>query len=87
MNSPPTQKGHRRCALLMLPHAEHLFNDVTSFSPLPAKKRDRFLLCEVFFFGTARRIDSHKPPSSEGILMPNAVGIIEGNRVAMSASI
>ena len=90
MNSPPTQKGHRRWALFMVPHAEHLFKEVTSFKPLPAKKRDRFLLCEVFFFGTARRIDSQRPPSREGIrgiLMPNAAGIIKGKRVAMSASI
>ena len=39
LNSPPTQNGQSKCALLTFPQAEHLFNAVTSFNPLPAINR------------------------------------------------
>ena len=64
---PATQYGHNKCALLTFPHAEHLFRAVTSFNPFPAMNLWRFFLCEVFFFGTARSIDSHSPGSIGGI--------------------
>jgi hypothetical protein len=47
------------CALFSRPQAEHLFSAVTSFKALPAICRCRFFMCDVFFFGTARRTDSH----------------------------
>jgi hypothetical protein len=52
------QYGHNKCALFTLPHPEHLFSDVMSFNPLPAKNRWRFFRYDVFFFGTARSTDS-----------------------------
>lgn len=50
----------------MRPHAEHLFKFVTSFKAFPANCRCRFLLCEVFFFGTARRTESQISERNEG---------------------
>lgn len=38
--------------------------------------RWRFFLCEVFFFGTARRTDSQRPFNSEGTLNRITVGMI-----------
>jgi hypothetical protein len=61
-------------ARFILPHAEHLFSDVTSFNALPAMNRWRFLRYDVFFLGTALRMPSHISPKegsdgseSEGI--------------------
>lgn len=65
-DKPSTQKGHSKCALLTLPQAEHLFKAVTSLNALPARNLWRFFLCEVFFFGTARIIDSHISASIAG---------------------
>jgi hypothetical protein len=81
---PSTQYGHRRCARFILPHAEHVFNAVTSLSPLPAINRWRFLRYDVFFFGTALSRPSHISDSdgnegsdSEGIAnAANGVGIV-----------
>jgi hypothetical protein len=60
---PSTQYGHRIWALFTLPHAEHRFSDVISFSPLPAMNRWRFLRYDVFFFGTALSIPSQMSPN------------------------
>lgn len=73
---PLTQKGHNRCALFTFPQAEHLFRAVTSFSPFPAKNLWRFFLWEVFFFGTARRIDPHSPASIDGTSSPVNTGTV-----------
>ena len=50
-------------------------SSVTSFSPLPAMKRDLFFMWDVFFLGTARRTDSQMSPSSEGTLRRIEAGI------------
>lgn len=76
---PFTQYGHNTCPLFKCPQAEHLFNDVTSFSPLPAICLCLFFMCDVFFFGTARRIDSHKPSINPGILRCIAKGSDSAN--------
>ncbi len=76
---PRTQYGHRRCALLTLPQAEHLFKFVTSFNALPAMNRWRFFMCDVFFFGTARNIDSHIPDSNDGMFSEMAAGRANGS--------
>lgn len=39
----------------------------------------RFFLCEVFFFGTALSIDSHKPDKMDGILRVKFIGIAIDN--------
>ena len=70
-----TQYGHNTCALFTFPHAEHLFNAVTSLIPLPAMNLCLFFMCDVFFFGTARSTDSHMSPSSDGIAAIDAKGI------------
>lgn len=62
-----TQCGHSTCALLALPQPEHLFNAVTSFKALPAICLWRFFMCDVFFFGTARRTDSQISETREGM--------------------
>ena len=70
------------CMRLTLPHAEHLFKAVTSFRPLPAMNRWRFLRYDVFFFGTALSMPSHisvregnEGSESDGIASPaNGVG-------------
>lgn len=72
---PFTQYGHNKCALLIFPHAEHLFRAVTSFNAFPAYCLDLFFICEVFFFGTARSIDSHSPTTRPGRLSCIAEGI------------
>lgn len=71
---PFTQYGHNKCALLTFPHAEHLFKLVTSFNAFPAINLERFFICDVFFFGTARSIDSHIPESRDGMLNCTAAG-------------
>ena len=38
--------------------------------------RWRFFLCDVFFFGTARKIDSQSPTNIEGTLNRSTVGMI-----------
>lgn len=48
---------------------------VTSFNALPAMNLERFLLCDVFFFGTARRIDSHISASNDGRFRCRVEGI------------
>ena len=63
---PSTQYGHSKCALLTFPHAEHLFNAVTSFKAFPAYCLCLFFICEVFFFGTALSIDSQIPSTKLG---------------------
>lgn len=60
------QCGHMWCIRLVRPHAGHLHSELTSLSALPAICRERFFECDVFFFGTARRIDSQMSPSSDG---------------------
>ena len=52
---------------------------VTSFNAFPARNLERFLLCEVFFFGTARSIDSHNPVNIEGTLKR----VAEGSSIAV----
>ena len=74
VDQPSTQNGHSKCALFTLPQAEHLFKAVTSFNALPARNLCRFFLCDVFFFGTARSIDSHSPLSIEGSLKCDVAG-------------
>ena len=39
-------------------------------------KRCRFFLCDVFFFGTARRTDSQSPTSIDGTLSRITVGMM-----------
>ncbi|OAA57450.1 hypothetical protein SPI_07109 [Niveomyces insectorum RCEF 264] len=60
------QYGQRWCIRFTRPQAGHLHNELTSFSALPAICRCRFFMCEVFFLGTARRIDSQMSPSNDG---------------------
>lgn len=62
------------CALLTLPHPEHLFKAVTSFKALPAYCLCRFFMWEVFFFGTARSIDSQISLKMDGMLRIAAKG-------------
>lgn len=38
-------------------------------------KRERFFMCEVFFFGTARNTDSHRPASDAGMFRWIAAGM------------
>ena len=78
---PLTQYGHSKWALLTFPQAEHLFKLVTSFNALPAMNRDLFFICEVFFFGTARKIDSHIPDNNDGTLREKAAGAIAASKV------
>lgn len=73
-----TQYGHNICARFTLPQAEHLLKFVTSFNAFPAMNLCRFFLCEVFFFGTALSIDSHKPDKIDGIPRVKCVGIVIG---------
>lgn len=77
-NLPLTQYGHNKCARFTLPQAEHLLKFVTSFNAFPAMNLCRFFLCEVFFFGTALSIDSHKPDKIDGIPRVKCVGIAIG---------
>jgi len=60
------QFGHRWCILLISPHAGHLHNEFTSFNALPAICLCLFFICEVFFLGTAFRIDSQISSRIEG---------------------
>jgi hypothetical protein len=56
------------CALLVLPHALHLFNAVTSRRCFPeAICRCRFFICDVFFLGTALSRPSQRSPIRAGI--------------------
>lgn len=55
---PLTQYGHSTWANFTWPQAEHLLRAVTSFNAFPAICRCLFFICDVFFFGTARRTDS-----------------------------
>lgn len=47
-----------------LPQPGHFTTSVTSFNALPAICLCRFFMCDVFFFGTARSIDSQMPDRS-----------------------
>ena len=51
---------------------------VTSFNALPARNRDRFLLYDVLFFGTARSIDSQISEIIDGMLIAIDGNIIDG---------
>lgn len=77
-DQPSTQYGHNRCALFTFPQAEHLFRAVTSCNAFPAKNRWRFFRWEVFFFGTARNIDSHSPAKMDGTSKRKASGMTKG---------
>jgi hypothetical protein len=81
---PSTQYGQRMCSRLILPHAEHLFSDVMSFSPLPAMNRCRFLRYDVFFFGTALRIPSQMS-ANDGIFGNESEGIASAPKGVCSA--
>jgi len=62
------------CRRLTLPHPEHVFSDVMSFSPLPAMNRWRFLRYDVFFLGTALSMPS-QISESDGIVGSDSDGI------------
>lgn len=66
-DSLPMQCSHRWCIFLTPPHTGHLHNDVTSLSAFPAICLCLFFECDVFFFGTALRIPSQIPSSSDGM--------------------
>ena len=79
-----TQYGQRMCSRLTLPHAEHLFSDVISFSPFPAMNRCRFLRYDVFFLGTALRIPSQMS-ANDGIFGSDSEGIASAPKGVFSA--
>ena len=61
------QCGHRWCILLISPQAGHLHREFTSFNALPAICLCLFFMCDVFFLGTALRIDSQMSSRIDGI--------------------
>ena len=68
-DSLATQYGHRMCARFVLPQLEQVLSAVTSLSAFPAINLERFFMCDVFFFGTARSTESHMSEKIEGIGM------------------
>jgi len=56
-----------------------VFRFVTSFNALPARNLWRFFRCEVFFLGTAHRIDSQSSERMEGRLKCIARGMANGS--------
>lgn len=71
---PLTQYGHKRCARFGSPQPEHLLMLVTSLSPFPAICLCLFFMWEVFFFGTARSIESQISDRISGTLRLNGAG-------------
>ena len=56
-----THEPQRVCSSFKSPHASHRVIFFLSFIAFPTSCRFRFWECVVFFFGTARRIESHIP--------------------------
>ena len=61
------QCGQRWCIRLISPQAGHLHRELTSFNALPAICLCLFFMCDVFFLGTAFRIDSQMSSRMDGI--------------------
>jgi hypothetical protein len=70
---PDTQYGHNVCDFFGFPHPGHFTTLFTSFKALPAKRRCRLFMCDVFFLGTALSIPSQMSDSNDGMLIA-AVG-------------
>lgn len=69
---PRTQYGQSKCARFVVPQAGHLLRCVTSLSAFPARNRCLFFMCDVFFLGTARSIESQRPVKIFGSLKVKA---------------
>ena len=61
------QCGQRWCIRLTSPQAGHLHRELTSLNALPAICLCLFFMCDVFFLGTAFRIDSQISSRMDGI--------------------
>lgn len=70
-----TQCSHSIFFRLIPPQAGHRLSATTSCKAFPANCRIRRFEWLVFFFGTARRIDSNSPGASEGMVRRIVVGI------------
>lgn len=66
---PFTQLEHRTCGLFGWPQDGHVLKFLISFNALPAICRCRRFMCEVFFLGTARRMDSQMSVRNDGKLL------------------
>lgn len=68
-----------------MPQAEQVFRFTTSFNAFPARNLDRFLLCDVFFLGTARNIESQRSDRREE--KPDCMAKVVGNIVRDSGEL